>query len=127
MYLARWTSEDRNLAYRATLLAVGYGFLAFMVLPALIVHAMGETFTLASRPIWLVAACAMRPPHIHFEIHGQLERLITQMYFPGEPLNTCDRLLNAVLRPDLLIATCLSPQDPPDRRVLSFDIVLSRG
>jgi hypothetical protein len=59
MYLARWTSEDRNLAYRAALLAVGYGFLAFMVLPALIVHAMDETFTLASRPLWLVAACAI--------------------------------------------------------------------
>jgi protocatechuate 3,4-dioxygenase beta subunit len=67
------------------------------------------------------------PAHIHFEIHGQFERLITQMYFPGEPLNTCDRLLNAALRPDLLIATCLSPQDPPGRRVLNFDIVLSRG
>lgn len=59
MYLARWTSEDRNLAYRAALLAVGYGFLAFMVLPALIMHAMGETFTLASRPLWLVIACAI--------------------------------------------------------------------
>jgi protocatechuate 3,4-dioxygenase, beta subunit len=69
----------------------------------------------------------MRPPHIHFEIHGQFERLITQMYFPGEPLNNCDRLLNAALRPDLLIATYLSPQDPPGRRVLNFDIVLSRG
>jgi len=44
----------------------------------------------------------MRPPHIHFEIHGQFERLITQMYFPGEPLNTSDRLLSTALRPDLL-------------------------
>jgi protocatechuate 3,4-dioxygenase, beta subunit len=69
----------------------------------------------------------MRPPHIHFEIHGQFERLITQMYFPGEPLNTSDRLLSAALRPDLLIATCLPPRDPPGRRVLNFDIVLSRG
>src|SRR5450755_4228447 len=68
-----------------------------------------------------------RPPHIHFEIHGQFERLITQMYFPGEPLNTSDRLLSAALRPDLLIATCLPPQDPLGRRVLHFDIVLSRG
>jgi protocatechuate 3,4-dioxygenase beta subunit len=67
----------------------------------------------------------MRPPHIHFEVHGRFERLITQMYFPHEPLNTTDRLLNAALRPDLLVATCLS--DPPGRRVLHFDIVLSRG
>src|SRR5258708_33465329 len=50
----------------------------------------------------------MRPPHIHFEVHARFERLITQMYFPHEPLNTSDRLLNAALRPDLLVATCLS-------------------
>jgi protocatechuate 3,4-dioxygenase beta subunit len=67
----------------------------------------------------------IRPPHIHFEIHGKFERLITQMYFPDEPLNAIDRLLNAVLRPDLLIATCVSPESDP--RVLNFDIVLSRG
>jgi protocatechuate 3,4-dioxygenase beta subunit len=67
----------------------------------------------------------IRPPHIHFEVHGRFERLITQMYFPDEPLNACDRLLNAALRPDLLVATCLS--DRLGRRVLNFDIVLSRG
>ena len=59
LYLARWTSQDRNLANRAALLAVGYGFLAFMVLPALIMQAMGETFTPASRPLWLVVASAI--------------------------------------------------------------------
>ena len=69
----------------------------------------------------------MRPPHIHFEVHGQFERLITQMYFPGEPLNACDRLLNAALRPDLLIATPVSSEDRPEHRVLNFDIVLTRG
>jgi protocatechuate 3,4-dioxygenase, beta subunit len=66
-----------------------------------------------------------RPPHIHFEVHGQFERLITQMYFPDEPLNASDRLLNAALRPDLLVATWLSPS--AGSRVLNFDIVLSRG
>jgi protocatechuate 3,4-dioxygenase beta subunit len=69
----------------------------------------------------------MRPPHIHFEVHGQFERLVTQMYFPREPLNGSDRLLNAALRPDLLVATLLSPEDPSGHRVLNFDIVLSRG
>lgn len=67
-----------------------------------------------------------RPPHIHFEVHGQFERLITQMYFPDEPLNASDRLLNAALRPDLLIAT-VSSQDQSRHRVFSFNIVLSRG
>ena len=69
----------------------------------------------------------MRPPHIHFEVHGRFERLITQMYFPDEPLNAGDRLLNAALRPDLLIAKPLSSQDGCGHRVLNFDIVLLRG
>jgi protocatechuate 3,4-dioxygenase beta subunit len=69
----------------------------------------------------------MRPPHIHFEVHGRYERLITQMYFPDEPLNASDRLLNSVLRPELLIATIVSPQDQAPHRLLNFDIVLSRG
>jgi protocatechuate 3,4-dioxygenase beta subunit len=70
----------------------------------------------------------MRPPHIHFEVQGQFGRLITQMYFPGEPLNAGDRLLNTALRPDLLIATPASPeQQPGPPRVLNFDIVLTRG
>src|SRR5436190_21817967 len=61
-------------------------------------------------PDWL------RPPHSHFERHGQFERLVTQMYFPDEPLNAADRLLNAALYPDLLVATCLPPQDPAGSR-----------
>jgi protocatechuate 3,4-dioxygenase, beta subunit len=69
----------------------------------------------------------MRPPHIHFEVHGRFERLVTQMYFPGEPLNACDRLLNSALRPDLLIATAISAHDSPSHRALNFDIVLNRG
>ena len=69
----------------------------------------------------------MRPPHIHFEIHGQFERLITQMYFPDEPLNACDRLLNAALRPDLLIATPVPLGNRQHYPVLNFDIVLTRG
>jgi protocatechuate 3,4-dioxygenase beta subunit len=68
----------------------------------------------------------MRPPHIHFEIHGRFERLITQMYFPDEPLNATDRLLNAALRPDLLVARPIQSEDR-DLRVLNFDIVLARG
>ena len=69
----------------------------------------------------------MRPPHIHFEVHGRFERLITQMYFPDEPLNACDRLLNAALRPDLLIAKPVPSEDGSGPRVLNFDIVLARG
>ena len=35
----------------------------------------------------------LRTPHLHFEVIGESSRLITQMYFPGEPLNAKDRLI----------------------------------
>jgi protocatechuate 3,4-dioxygenase beta subunit len=39
-----------------------------------------------------------RPPHIHFSIlgPGSLSRLVTQMYFPGDPLNALDRLILSI-------------------------------
>jgi protocatechuate 3,4-dioxygenase, beta subunit len=41
---------------------------------------------------------AWRPRHVHFSLFGQnfLTRLITQMYFPGDPLHPLDPVLNAV-------------------------------
>ena len=38
-----------------------------------------------------------RPPHIHFSILGRswMDRFVTQIFFPGEPLNETDLLLNA--------------------------------
>ncbi|HEY6340598.1 MAG TPA: protocatechuate 3,4-dioxygenase subunit beta [Bryobacteraceae bacterium] len=39
-----------------------------------------------------------RPPHIHFSIFGLswMNRYVTQIFFPGEPLNEIDLLLNGV-------------------------------
>jgi protocatechuate 3,4-dioxygenase beta subunit len=39
-----------------------------------------------------------RPPHIHFSIFGVswMDRFITQVFFPGEPLNQTDLLLNGI-------------------------------
>lgn len=43
-----------------------------------------------------------RPPHIHFSIFGGswMNRFVTQIFFPGEPLNEVDLLLNAVQDPE---------------------------
>lgn len=68
----------------------------------------------------------MRAPHIHLEVQGQVERLITQMYFPGEPLNVCDRLLMSVDEPNLLIAKPFR-HARGHHHMLEFDIVLARG
>lgn len=41
---------------------------------------------------------AWRPAHIHFSIFGQdfLSRLVTQMYFPGDPLLALDPIFNCI-------------------------------
>lgn len=57
IYLARWTAADRRLALRATLLAIGYGFLAFGVLPSLIMEALAGSWNIGERPVWLLALC----------------------------------------------------------------------
>jgi protocatechuate 3,4-dioxygenase beta subunit len=43
-----------------------------------------------------------RPPHIHFSIFGKswMNRYVTQIFFPGEPLNEIDLLLNGVKDPE---------------------------
>ena len=71
-----------------------------------------------------------RPPHVHFSVFGRvwLARLVTQMYFPGEPLNGQDRILNAV--PDAaaresLVARYVPPTgDPHNALVFEHRIVL---
>ncbi len=41
---------------------------------------------------------AWRPAHIHFSIFGPstLSRLVTQMYFPGDPLHELDPIMNSI-------------------------------
>lgn len=45
---------------------------------------------------------AWRPAHIHFSVFGRsfTQRLVTQMYFPGDPLLELDPVLNSVPDPD---------------------------
>ncbi len=47
----------------------------------------------------------LRPPHIHFLVEFGADRLITQMYFAGEPHNATDRWLLAAPHPYLLIVS----------------------
>jgi protocatechuate 3,4-dioxygenase beta subunit len=71
-----------------------------------------------------------RPPHLHFSVLGpsSLSRLVTQMYFRGDPLNALDRILNSI--PDAaarerLIARDLPPAEVGDQWLgFTHDIVL---
>ena len=44
---------------------------------------------------------AFRPAHVHFSVFGSsfVERLVTQMYFPGDPLLAIDPIFNSVRDP----------------------------
>ena len=69
----------------------------------------------------------MRPPHIHYSIFaaGLMQRLITQLYFPAEPLNDIDPILNGI--EDLDARASLIAQKAgttPDGVEYRFDIVL---
>ncbi len=41
----------------------------------------------------------MRAAHIHFDVTGRDDRLVTQMYFPGDPLLSQDKIFKADLEP----------------------------
>jgi protocatechuate 3,4-dioxygenase beta subunit len=71
----------------------------------------------------------IRPPHIHFTVDGRVDRLVTQMYFAGEPENQTDRWLNSAPQPEQLIVTLQrAPRDLDVRAVVAdFDIVLASG
>jgi len=72
----------------------------------------------------------MRPPHIHFDVTGKSNRLVTQMYFAGEPLNDKDPFLQgAGANKERLIVRLGPPTQgfEPDSLVAVWDIVLDKG
>src|SRR5882724_292111 len=71
----------------------------------------------------------IRPAHIHFEVYGQQDRLVTQMYFEGDPYNNTDRTLQSAGRTELLITKLLPPppEFEPESKLVVFDIVLYAG
>jgi protocatechuate 3,4-dioxygenase beta subunit len=75
---------------------------------------------------------AWRPAHIHFSIFGRMfmQRLVTQMYFPGDPLFELDPIYNSVRDPkarELLIARFdLATTEPEWALAYEWDIVLRR-
>jgi protocatechuate 3,4-dioxygenase, beta subunit len=72
----------------------------------------------------------MRPPHLHFDVSGKIDRVVTQMFFPGEPLNEKDRIFQD-LRSGKEAATAsaqpLTKELEADSLLLLWDIVLDKG
>lgn len=71
----------------------------------------------------------IRPPHIHIAVEGRFDRLVTQLYFAGEPENQTDPWLNAVSQPQRLIVTLQESTSSLEAGALvaPFDIVLPSG
>src|SRR6266508_2367454 len=73
---------------------------------------------------------AWRPAHIHFSLFGHsfLSRLVTQMYFPGDPLFPFDPIFNAVAderaRNRMIASFDLDNTVPEWALCYHFDIVL---
>jgi len=69
-----------------------------------------------------------RTPHIHFSIDGHRERLITQMYFPGEPLNDIDFLLKNAEPKQSVIAEAIDRlSSDPQALAFRWNVVLAQG
>lgn len=73
---------------------------------------------------------AWRPAHIHLSLFGRAftERLVTQMYFPGDPLFPLDPIFNSIRDErarQRLVSTFDIELTEPDRALgFTFDIVL---
>ena len=79
---------------------------------------------------WGNHANGWRPPHIHFSLFGPsfLTRLVTQMYFPGDPLLELDPVFLGVpdrsARERLIAEFSLAVTEPEFALGYAFDIVL---
>lgn len=73
----------------------------------------------------------LRTPHIHFDVYGKVDRLVTQMFFPDQPENAKDAILQDIRggRQDLVTARIQPPTKElePDSIVALWDIVLITG
>ena len=74
----------------------------------------------------------MRPAHIHFQVSGRQDKIVTQMYFEDDPYNSADPFLNSVGGAEsqaLLVKKLLapSPDFEPDSKMVIFDMVLYKG
>jgi protocatechuate 3,4-dioxygenase beta subunit len=96
----------------------------------LITDAEGAYRVKTIKPAGYPAGGFNRPPHIHFGIAGKSSRLVTQLYFAGEPLNDTDPLLASTgANRGSLIVTLREPGSgfEPGSLLANWDIVLEEG
>jgi len=72
------------------------------------------------------AGGSMQAPHINVSVfaRGLLKRLVTRIYFPNEPLNATDLMLNSLPDPARRTTLIARPVGGESEPVLHFDIML---
>ena len=72
---------------------------------------------------------SIRPSHIHFEVFGKRERLITQLYFAGDPHQDSDSWLQSSSKPETIVMPIRDPLPgmSAEEKLVVFDIVLMHG
>ena len=68
----------------------------------------------------------IRTRHIHLDVDGRYDRLVTQMFFPGEPLNAADVVMRDLDTPAVCIARDAGRSAANVERFV-WDIVLHSG
>lgn len=80
------------------------------------------------KPVAYDTPIGKRTPHIHFGISGGAERLVTQLYFPGEAGNDSDPLLTQAENRDSLVAKAIDRLSAdPAAEAFSWTIVLANA
>ena len=74
----------------------------------------------------------MRPAHIHFQVSGRQDKIVTQMYFDGDPYNDAVPFLSSVgraERKELLVRKLQEPSPGLEAgsKTVIFDLVLYKG
>lgn len=81
-----------------------------------------------------ISPTAQRTPHIHFDVEGKANRLVSQMFFPGEPLNEKDLMFLDLRKKSeqtaaAVVAATMSPTKEigQNAMLLNWDIILTNG
>lgn len=71
----------------------------------------------------------VRPPHVHFDVRGKKSRVVTQMYFEGEPLNEKDGILKGIRDKSSVVAKVSAAAGKSEKDALDvrWDVVLVSG
>ncbi|NMP17314.1 protocatechuate 3,4-dioxygenase [Thalassotalea sp. Y01] len=89
-----------------------------------------KTIKPGAYPINPVNPDNVRPPHIHFDVAGKVDRLVTQMYFPDEPGNKDDIIFKRLGDGQKLVVASPAKNSPDmakDSIHLNWNIVLPHG